>query len=312
MKASKVFQPIAICSAIALAQPAMAESVTLEFLWGIGKSSSKTEGTNSKFCKNRTWGGLKGFGLRYVKEKVELHVAKHWQEIEAENCNRSNWIVGVGGYVSTLEEDKSEDFYVGGGLGLAYKFNETWRDHGPFSLYGRADVGVSVVDNSSEQVSAQVGVVQYGGWFEENHGEQFLTLGVNWSELDLDTKFSGTGSAGGTGGAGGTGSAGGTGGTGGTGGAGTTIVNNVTINNTTTGGDSTSSSDSLSASSSGSSSTSSTSSSSDNSGGDGDSGGNGGDGGDGGNGGDGGTSNKCHHVHGCNFPPGLALGVRKK
>lgn len=78
-KKSNLLYALAACLGLTLAMPVFAvdESFTIEFMWGIGDSAAKDEGTNSKFCKNRSWAGLKGIGFRYVKDNVEMHVSRY-------------------------------------------------------------------------------------------------------------------------------------------------------------------------------------------------------------------------------------------
>jgi hypothetical protein len=159
-------------------------TIGIEFMWGIGESSSKTEGFESKFCKNRTWGALKGFGFYISNENLEAHISKYNHDTDAENCNRSNWALGLGPKISTKDYKEHDDFYLDWSVGLVYRFNETWRDHGNLSLYNRFRAGVSMIDNDDEQVSLELGWLNYGGFFEPNHGEDFLTLGINLQDLD--------------------------------------------------------------------------------------------------------------------------------
>ena len=158
-------------------------TVGIEFLWGLGGSAA-AEGTNSKYCKNRSWGHLKGFGLIVSDDNIEAHVSNYNHDADPDACNRSNWAIGIGPKISSKEDDEQEDVYASWTPGIAYRFNETWRDHGHFSLFNRLNVGADISSDSDHQVSLELGYLQYGGFFEANHGEKFLTLGLSLSQID--------------------------------------------------------------------------------------------------------------------------------
>lgn len=155
----------------------------IEFLWGIGKSAEKSEGINSRWCKNRTWGNLKGFGLRLGDDNVEAHLSRYQHDTDAKNCNRSSWAIGVGPYISSKDDNKQNDVFISWNPGLAYHFDSTWRNQGHFTLFNRFNAGFDLESNSNHQYSVELGYLTYGGIFEPNHGEDFFTIGLRYEDL---------------------------------------------------------------------------------------------------------------------------------
>lgn len=166
-------------SSSVLAQP----TIGLEFLWGIGESSSNKASSYSKYCKNRSWSRLKGLGFYVSDDNLEAHVSRYKHDSD-EACNRSNWVLGIGPKLSSRKDGKSTDKYLEWSPGVAYRFNETWRDHGNFSFYNRIRAGVRLNKGKNHQTSLEVGHLQYGGFFEDHHGESFLTVGLSRSDIN--------------------------------------------------------------------------------------------------------------------------------
>lgn len=162
-------------------------TVGIELMWGFGESSAKTDGTNSKFCKNRNSGHLKGLGVYISDDNIEAHVSRYTHDTDAENCNRSNWALGIGPKLSTKDDGEQKDLYAEWSPGIVYRLNETWRDHGNWSIYNRLRAGVAVNRGEHHQTSIELGLLHYGGFFEPNHGESFLTLGLSNSDIDRES-----------------------------------------------------------------------------------------------------------------------------
>lgn len=158
-------------------------TIGLEFNLGFGKSA-KSSGNSSKWCKNRSWSSLKGFGVYASDDNVELHVSKYSHDVDARNCDRSTWVIGVGPKVSTKKDGEQKDVYAEWSPGIAYRLNKTWRDQSNFSVYNRFRLGVAVDRNTERQTSLEVGVLQYGGFFEPNHGESLFTFGISTNDID--------------------------------------------------------------------------------------------------------------------------------
>ena len=176
----------ALLITVSLALPIQVQArptVGLELMWGLGKSSSKDKGINSKFCKNRTWGGMKGLGLYLSNDNVEVHLSRYSHDTDAENCERSNWVLGAGPVLSSRNEIKYKDLWGEWTPGIIFRLNETWRDQSNWGFYNRFRAGTSVNRGVNHQTSLEVSFLQYGGFFESNHGESFLTLGISNHEL---------------------------------------------------------------------------------------------------------------------------------
>ena len=168
---------------------------------------------------------MKGFGVRLSNDNIEAHLTKYNHDTDAENCNRSNFVIGVGPQFSTKDNGESKDTYLTWSPGIAWKLNKTWRDQEVFSLYNRMSVGFLVDESDDHQASLELDYLHYGGFFEPNHGERFLTLGLSLDELEDTDGSNGTD---GTDGSNGTDGTDGSNGTDGTDGSNITNVTNIT------------------------------------------------------------------------------------
>ncbi len=127
------------------------KSISVEFIWGIGGTTSN-----------------KGFTIRAGRDNAEVHVA-HWFG------TRSNTVVGFG-LTARTEGDGDQFFHASGTAGLSYVFqtNSVLSNH--LQPYLRLTAGANVV--SEGDVEVELSYLRYG--FEA--AEQFGAVGLRFND----------------------------------------------------------------------------------------------------------------------------------
>lgn len=178
--------------------------ILVEFGFGFGHSSGAVTDKNpdSKWCKHRNRGRMKMGAIRYQHNDVEVHFAR-WtgDHGNAVVCDRDMNAFGVGYVLSTYDDGElgREDEYATWTPGLAYTWgrdrvftgkdsdNTNWRQTGNFQVFNRVALGATGTNSYAE-----VAVHRYGT-FNRDHGENFVTVGIGWLDLDDNRLTNGSG-----------------------------------------------------------------------------------------------------------------------
>lgn len=177
-------------------------AILLEFGFGFGKSGSveysndEQKTLNLSLCRNRNSGRMQFIALRYRQDNVELHGATWWHDNEIATCNRDSYAVGLG-YVFSSEDadiEGQEDLYLTWTPGIAYTWNDNktfknqtedntnYRLVSNFQIFNRVAVGAG-----NRNMMVEVAAHRYGA-FEQNHGENFVTIGLGLKDLEDNRK----------------------------------------------------------------------------------------------------------------------------
>ena len=186
-----------IAAMLIAAAPAFAgdHRILVEFGIGFGNSSGSVKDKNpdSKWCKHRNRGRMKMGAIRYQYDDVEIHYAR-WtgDHGNAVVCDRDMNAVGIGYVLSTQDDGVAgrDTGYATWTPGLSYAWgrdreftgkdadNTNWRQTGNFQVFNRLALGVNGNDGRGE-----LAVHRYGT-FNEDHGENFVTIGLGLQDLD--------------------------------------------------------------------------------------------------------------------------------
>ena len=196
------------------------QSILFEIGIGFGASGTVTKSAkqmdnqfNNKFCYHRPSGRMIFTAVRYRYDDVELHGARWWHDVDTERCERDSWALGVGYVFDTQGSgtDGRDDYYASWTPGLAY----TWGKDKSFNVQDNTNTNVRLADNwqlfnrvavgyGEDDYNVEIAVNRYGPIFNnyERKGENFLTVGVGYRELENNDSNNGTAGLTGTSGTG--------------------------------------------------------------------------------------------------------------